>query len=134
MVDVRGDVLRPPHGTTPAAVQSNKNQKWVFVFYYLGVLGPLSSKSKNEIEPNIQFDADETNAWSTRNKMGIHYKKSTCMTVGTKQKLSHTEKLNIKIENNEIEPVSSLKLLWITYRRKLKLDDAYRLSVCYYFL
>ena len=27
-VDVRGDVLRPPHGTTPAAVKSNKNQKW----------------------------------------------------------------------------------------------------------
>ena len=28
MVNVRGDVLRPPHGTTPAAVKSNKNQKW----------------------------------------------------------------------------------------------------------
>ena len=28
MVDVRGDVLRPPHGTIPAAVKSNKNQKW----------------------------------------------------------------------------------------------------------
>ena len=27
MVDVRGDVLRPPHGTTSAAVKSNKNQK-----------------------------------------------------------------------------------------------------------
>ena len=26
MVDVRRDVLRPPHGTTPAAVKSNKNQ------------------------------------------------------------------------------------------------------------
>ena len=28
MVDVRGDVLRPPHGTTPAAVKANKIQKW----------------------------------------------------------------------------------------------------------
>ena len=27
MVDVRGDVLRLPHGTTPAAVKLNKNQK-----------------------------------------------------------------------------------------------------------
>ena len=26
MADVRGNVLRPPHGTTPAAVKSNKNQ------------------------------------------------------------------------------------------------------------
>ena len=24
MDDVRGDILRPPHGTTPAAVKSNK--------------------------------------------------------------------------------------------------------------
>ena len=28
MVDVRGDVLRPPHGTTLALVKSNKNRKW----------------------------------------------------------------------------------------------------------
>ena len=27
MVDVRGDVLRPTHGTTPAAVKANKIQK-----------------------------------------------------------------------------------------------------------
>ena len=33
MVDVRGDVLRPPHGTTPAAVKANKNQKWVHYTY-----------------------------------------------------------------------------------------------------
>ena len=25
MVDVRGDVLRPPHGTTPAAVKGSKS-------------------------------------------------------------------------------------------------------------
>ena len=25
--DVRGDFLRPPHGTTPATVESNKSQK-----------------------------------------------------------------------------------------------------------
>ena len=30
MVDVRGDVLRPSHGTTPVAVKSNKNQKTGF--------------------------------------------------------------------------------------------------------
>ena len=29
MVNVRGDVLRPPHGTTPAAVKAHKNQKLV---------------------------------------------------------------------------------------------------------
>ena len=29
MVDVRGDVLRPLHCTTPAALKANKNKKWV---------------------------------------------------------------------------------------------------------
>ena len=28
MVDVRGDVLRPPHDTIQATMKSNKNQKW----------------------------------------------------------------------------------------------------------
>ena len=44
MVDVRGDVLRPPHGTTPAAVKVNKIQK-------------LSSFKSNE---NIHKREDES--------------------------------------------------------------------------
>ena len=60
------------------------------------------------------------------------------MTVGTKQKLSHTEKLNIKIENNEIEPVSSQKLLglhidenlnWTTHRDYLCATISSRISL-----
>ena len=66
----------------------------------------VSGKSKNEIEPMIQTDSDETNAWSKRNKIGIHFKKTTTMTVGSKQKLCDTEKLNIKIDNHNIEAVS----------------------------
>ena len=31
MVDVRGDVLRPPHCTTTAAVKANKNKKFVLL-------------------------------------------------------------------------------------------------------
>ena len=27
MVDVQGDILPPPHSTTPATVKTNKNQK-----------------------------------------------------------------------------------------------------------
>ena len=44
MVDVRGDVLRPPHGTTPAAVKSNKNQKCHFSRYR----SPLSPNAKKK--------------------------------------------------------------------------------------
>ena len=52
----------------------------------------VSGQRKNEIEPMIQTDSDETNAWSKRNKIGIHFKKTTTMTVGSKQKLCDTEK------------------------------------------
>ena len=57
MVDVRGDVLRPPHGTTPAAVNANKIQKWVplramktFIKKKMGVnkIQKLSSFKSNE--------------------------------------------------------------------------------------
>ena len=54
MVDVRGDVLRPPHGTTPAAVKANKIQKYyirpVFLFVdflecYPNMLASLENKN-----------------------------------------------------------------------------------------
>ena len=73
----------------------------------------VSGKSKNEIEPMIQTDSEETNARSKRNKTGKHFKKTTTMTVGTKQKLCDTEKLNIKIGNHNIEADGSQKLLGI---------------------
>ena len=38
MVDVRGDVLRPPQGTTPAAVKSNKNQLFNIVKFDYQIL------------------------------------------------------------------------------------------------
>ena len=53
MVDVRGDVLRPPHGTTPAAVKANKiqkcvplramfTQKFIKIFHSVQETGPFS--------------------------------------------------------------------------------------------
>ena len=50
---------------------------------------PCMYQAKVEMKLNPRFSL--TNAWSKRNKMGIHYKKTTCMTVGTKQKLSYLE-------------------------------------------
>ena len=35
MVDVRGDVLRPPHGTTPAAVKANKTLYLILINLFL---------------------------------------------------------------------------------------------------
>ena len=45
--------------------------------------------------------------------MCIHYKKTTCMCIGTKQRLRNTDDLNIQIGNNKIETVTSQKILGI---------------------
>ena len=47
------------------------------------------------------------------------------MMAGTKQKLCDTEKLNIKIDNHDIEAVNSQKLLGIHIDEKFELDKAY---------
>ena len=73
----------------------------------------VSGKTKNEIETKLQFDSNRADAWSTRNNMCIHYKKTTCMCIGTKQRLRNTDDLNIQIGNNKIETVTSQKLLGI---------------------
>ena len=64
MVDVRGDVLRPPHGTTPAAVKSNIKSEMRFFksnenihkkeggSYYVVSANKASSVTKNWCETN----------------------------------------------------------------------------------
>ena len=70
MVDVRGDVLRPPHGTTPAAVKSNKNQKWdplramKTYFKYLGAI--ISNEGS---QPEILSRIAQTTASLSRLKI-----------------------------------------------------------------
>ena len=54
MVDVRRDVLRPPHCTTPAAVNANKNQKW----------DPLSNENIHKKEDGSYYVVSATKASS----------------------------------------------------------------------
>ena len=60
MVDVRGDVWRPLHGTTPAAVKSNKNQKWdledtdgSLLYYKLTLWAFGSEELKMQLSRNV---------------------------------------------------------------------------------
>lgn len=73
----------------------------------------VSAKNKTEIEMKLQSDGDVTDKWSRRNNLPIHYGKSTCMTLGTRQKIDKIGKLNLQIDNAQIEHVSSQKLLGI---------------------
>ena len=44
----------------------------------------ISGKSKPNIERKLQDDANETDNWSIRNNLPIHYGKSNTMTLGFK--------------------------------------------------
>ena len=45
--------------------------------------------------------------------MNIHYGKTTCMLVGTRQRLNISRELNVQIENIRIQNVTKQKLLGI---------------------
>ena len=68
-------------------------------------------QNKDEIKCKLQSDGNETDMWSNRNNLSIHYGKSTCMTLGTKQKIGKAGKLNISIDDTQINHVSCQKLL-----------------------
>ena len=73
----------------------------------------VSGKAKQEIESKLQTDSNDANNWSIRNKMPINYDKTTSMLIGTRQKIRNIDKLNIRIDDNNIKAVSSQKLLGI---------------------
>ena len=68
-------------------------------------------KSKPDIERKLQDDANETDNWSIRNNLPIHYGKSTTMTLGSRHKIQQAGPLSIYIGNTQLNSVSSQKLL-----------------------
>ena len=68
-------------------------------------------KAIHTIENRIQSDFNASKLWSTSNKMHIHYQKTSCMTIGTRQRLDGTDHLDIKDDNINIRSVSNQKLL-----------------------
>ena len=61
--------------------------------------------SVNSIEHNIMYDLKNAIKWSKPNKMQLHYGKTTCMLVGTRQRLNMSHKLN-----NQVNDTSSLPI------------------------
>ena len=58
MVDVRGDVLRPPHGTTPAAVKSSTSR---YLDDLLNIDNPYFESMVNRIyPPELQLNKANT--------------------------------------------------------------------------
>lgn len=73
----------------------------------------ISGKNIDEIQSKLQCDSNEADTWSKRNKMPINYNKTTCMTVGSRQRVRNNDQLKITVDNNIIEAVNSQKLLGI---------------------
>ena len=63
------------------------------------------------IENNLQSDLNDDMAWRKSNKMHINYQKTSCMTLGSRQRLGNSRVLNIKVNDTTISQVSRQKLL-----------------------
>ena len=73
----------------------------------------ISDKNKTQIETKLQSDSDQVTNWSKNNKMPINYNKTTIMTLGSRHNICKSEKININIDNHQIDTVSSHKLLGV---------------------
>ena len=68
-------------------------------------------KDMETIENNLQSDLNDAMSWGKSNKMHINYQKTSCMTLGSRQRLDNSRVLNIKVNDTTISQVSSQKLL-----------------------
>ena len=73
----------------------------------------ISDKNKTQIETKLQSDSDQFTNWSKNNKMPINYNKTTIMTLGSRHDICKSGKININIDNHQIDTVSSHKLLGV---------------------
>ncbi|MCG8113294.1 MAG: reverse transcriptase family protein, partial [Candidatus Thiodiazotropha taylori] len=71
------------------------------------------SKDIDSIETYLQTDFNNGQRWGIGNKMQINYKKTSCMTAGTRNKLANNRPLNINAGDTRIETVSKQKLLGV---------------------
>ena len=71
-------------------------------------------KDIHTIQSRKQSDFNGSKLWSTSNEMHFHYQKTSCMTIGTRQRLDGTHHLVIKADNIIIRSVSNQKC-WTSY-------------------
>ena len=64
------------------------------------------------VENKLQYGADNAKDWSRKNKMNIHYNKTSYMILGATDKFSE---FNIKIDGNQIKKDTRAKTTRCTY-------------------
>ena len=74
----------------------------------------VNGKTKSEVEPKLQTDGTNSRTWAKQHKMQIHYDKTACMALGTRNMTQNGfSKLNIDIDGNKIKQVDKQKLLGV---------------------
>ena len=71
------------------------------------------SKSVSVIENNILNDFNETKQLSKYNKVTIDYNKTTCMTAGPRNRLSHSRQMEQKLDDIHVQNATKQKLLGV---------------------
>ena len=70
----------------------------------------------SNIESHLQCDFRKAISWSIPNKMKIHYDKTSCMLVRTRQQINTTRKLVIHIDDTHIQNEAEQKNARYQYR------------------
>ena len=71
------------------------------------------SNKIHTIENNIQSDCNDSKQWSKNNKIHVHGTTTSCMVIGTRQRLDDIHHLDIKASGVSFNHVSNQTLLGI---------------------
>ena len=79
--------------------------------YADGTTVHTNNKHTDTAEFRLQREFNNSNDWSKENKLPLNLNKTTCMTLGTRMRLSNCRELNLHVNDISIQNVTSQKLL-----------------------
>lgn len=79
----------------------------------------INGRTKQEIEPKLQHDGENSKTWAKQHKMQVHFDKTTCMALGTRHKTHEASELTVSFGNNRIKQVDKQKLLGVVIDQHL---------------
>ena len=71
--------------------------------------GHTSGKSKTEVETKLLNEGNNAKNWGIKNKMKVHYDKTTCVLLGTRSQTKKSQDMDICIDGNNIKKTSENK-------------------------
>ena len=88
-----------------------------------------ADKDINVIESRLQVSVNDFKAWCVNNKMHINVNKTFSMTIGSRYSILNNHKLELTLDNNEIQTADTFKMLGIQLDQMLTWDKQID-SVC----